>query len=127
MKVIAIMPVLALVACVSTGSPVATTGTPIAGLQQTASVGPLLVTPVRITEDSRCPINAICVWAGRLVIEVQVSDRPGNDRQMVSLTLGQPGVELANGTLSLVAASPAKMADVTVQPGDHRFTFALAR
>lgn len=35
------------------------------------------ISPRKVIEDSRCPINARCVWAGRVLIEVLAS----NDRE----------------------------------------------
>ena len=39
---------------------------------QTASVGLVHVTPIQVIEDSRCPINARCVWAGRTRLSVKI-------------------------------------------------------
>lgn len=52
------------------------------GLNEDIRVGGLLLRPVRVTEDSRCPANANCVWAGRLVLSVRVSGLAGE--QVVS-------------------------------------------
>ena len=45
-------------------------------LGQPTRVGRLVVTPLRVAEDSRCPINARCVWAGRAVVQTRI-DGPG--------------------------------------------------
>ncbi len=55
-----------------------------AGLNETADLGNgLTVTPLQVLEDSRCPADVVCVWAGRLRLRANVS---GED---VEMTLGQ--------------------------------------
>ena len=41
---------------------------PTAGLGETAAVAGLTIRPLRVVEDSRCQINARCVWADRVVL-----------------------------------------------------------
>ena len=109
---------IALAACATvppaSASPTATFG-------QQAVVGPLRVTPLKVVEDSRCPINARCVWAGRLILRVDVR---GSGRR--DLTLGEPQ-SVAGGKLSLVAAEPGKMAGAEGNPPANRFTFEYQR
>jgi uncharacterized Zn finger protein len=48
----------------------------------------LEITFLEVTEDSRCPRNVTCVWAGRAVSLVQVAI--GNDSENIELT--EPGL-----------------------------------
>lgn len=80
------------------------------------------IRPVAVVEDSRCPINARCVWAGRLILTVEIG-RPGGAPQRVNLTLGQPQA-VAGATLTLVASEPAKLAGEGNRPASQ-FTFGL--
>ena len=93
---------------------------PTAGLGETAWANGLHVRPIAIVEDSRCPINAVCVWAGRLVVRSEV--RGGAWRQTRDLELGN-AQHIADGTLTLVAAEPPKQAGVETDPRAYRFTF----
>jgi hypothetical protein len=83
---------------------------------QTATVGPVSVTPLTLLEDSRCPKDVQCVWAGRVRIEASVN---GERREMV---LAQP-IPAAGGSLTMVEVRPEKQAEVTVGPTDYRFRF----
>lgn len=105
---------LALVACITP----ATSATP--GLGQVGLVDGLRVRPLRIVEDSRCPINAVCVWAGRLVVRTEVSG--GAWRQTRDLELGKPQ-HIADGQLTLIGAEPSKVAGSDADPRSYRFTF----
>ena len=66
------------------------------------------VRPVKILEDSRCPIEVTCVWRGRLRIEVTI----GGTRSPRTLFLEDgKAVPFAGGSLMLVGTRPAKRAD----------------
>lgn len=72
-------------------------------------------------EDSRCPSDTQCVWAGRLIVRATVMG--GGWSRQLDLTLGMP-VNVADGSLTLIAASPVRQAND--QPGmqlPYRFTF----
>lgn len=93
----------------------------LVALGHPVAVAGITLTPLRVTEDSRCPINARCVWAGQLVVETQVD---GADwQEVVPLTLGQHG--MAHGYfLELVSGEPGQMAGgPALQPEDYRFRF----
>ncbi|MGD9982434.1 MAG: hypothetical protein AB7H66_00290 [Hyphomonadaceae bacterium] len=71
-----------------------------AGIGETADLGDgLTVRPLEVKEDSRCPGNVTCVWAGRLVVRASVS---GTERE---LTLGQ-SLETPQGAVVFAVARP---------------------
>jgi hypothetical protein len=102
------------------GPPVAPEGSAVA-LGHPVAVADLTITPISVVEDSRCPINARCVWAGRIVVETQVDGAGWQD--VLPLTLGEPGTTRGH-VLNLTSAEPGNMAGgPRVQPEDYRFTF----
>ena len=123
MKAFAILPALALAACAATTPPLQTTGTPTAGLGQTANVDSLLVTPIAIVEDSRCPADVQCIWAGRLVVKTEV--RGGSWTKTLDLTLGV-GSHIADGEITLENAAPEKNSKTPVKPSEYRFTYSFS-
>jgi hypothetical protein len=75
----------------------------------------------RVIEDSRCPLDAQCVWAGRLVVRATVLG--GGWARQLDLTLGKP-VTAANGSLPLVGATPRRwISKQRSKPLPYRFTF----
>jgi hypothetical protein len=86
---------------------------------ETVKIGPMLVQPVALIEDSRCPAGVQCVWAGRLRITAKVD---GSPRQ---LTLGEKSAEL-QGPLTLVEATPTPAKDAPVAPAQYLFGFAAS-
>jgi hypothetical protein len=112
--------VLALVSCSTVPASGGTTGTPTAALGQTAQVGSLRVRPIAVVEDSRCPINAMCVWAGRIVVRTEIRGRRWKQVRDLELRKEQP---IADGQIRLTEAAPSKLADQPIKPWDYRFTF----
>jgi hypothetical protein len=99
--------VLAITACATVPAAAPVRGDRLALLGQATRVGVLVVTPQRVIEDSRCPINARCVWAGRLIVATDVKGNGWQERR--NLTLGEP-VALHGTTLTLTSAEPGKLA-----------------
>lgn len=82
-----------------------TPGVVAAEIGQTADLGGgLTVRPLAIIEDSRCPLNATCLWAGRMRIRALVSGRDSE------LELGQ-SFTASNGVIVFVIASPGPWAE----------------
>lgn len=98
-------------------------GTPV-GLGQAVTVGSIIATPIAVVEDSRCPINARCVWAGRLVVTTRI-DGPGW-RDTADLTLGEPW-STHDVVLALTSGEPGRMAgDGQETPvSAYRFTYEV--
>lgn len=117
MKPLLAIAALALAAC--TSIPPASSS-PTAAIGQTAYVNGLRVRPLSVVEDSRCPQNARCVWAGRLIVRTEVIG--GSWRQTRDLELGKPQ-HIADGALTLVGGSPEKTAGVETDPRAYRFTY----
>lgn len=111
----------ALAGCVSTPPPLAEGP---ARLGQVVYAGGPRVRPVSLVEDSRCPMNARCVWAGRATVRAEVI--LGSGTRTLDLTLGEP-VLVADGQLTLVSVTPERMAgDPKPDPTDYRFAFEFA-
>ena len=84
--------------------------------------GPV-IKPVAVIEDSRCPMNARCVWPGRVRLKMFWVRSRGN--QEFELTLGEP-TPLADGSITLTSVRPDKRTDVVLKPSDYRFSFSFA-
>ena len=94
------------------------------GLGERASFGGgLAAMPVRVVEDSRCPIGVQCVQAGTVRLAVRIEE--GGAARETVLTLEQP-VRLAGGAfLTLAAACPYPRQPGAIRPESYRFHFAL--
>jgi hypothetical protein len=90
-----------------------------AGLNQTADLGGgLRVRPLEVLEDSRCPQNARCVWAGRLRLRVAVEGAGEHE-----ITADEGNVATPHGSFALVAVSPGPWTDLPQGAVPYRFGF----
>ena len=115
-----IVAALGLAACatVPAAAPIRTDG--LAAIGQSTRVGAVVVTPKAVIEDSRCPINARCVWAGRLVLSARIDGKRWHET--ANLTRGQP-YATHGARFALVSAEPGKMAGSPPSPPASLFGF----
>ncbi|MFM5892811.1 MAG: hypothetical protein ACKOQM_00035 [Novosphingobium sp.] len=94
-----------------------------ARLGQWVEVAPgVAVEPLRVIEDSRCPKDVSCVWAGRLVLDARVRDH--GRVQTVKLTLGLPQ-KIRSGRLTLDQVTPDR-GTRRVNARQYRFGLSFA-
>ncbi len=92
----------------------------LAAIGEATRVGTLVVTPQHLVEDSRCPMNARCIWAGRVVVTARIDG--AGWRETKNLILGEP-VETHGRSLTLTSASPDKQTGVEVAEDEYLFGF----
>lgn len=94
-------------------------GTAVA-LRVPVVVGDVVATPMKVVEDSRCPVNARCVWAGRLIVETRIDGAGWRDT--ANITLGE-SYGTHDRVIRLVSGEPNKTTDREVNPSEYRFTY----
>jgi hypothetical protein len=82
----------------------------------------LRIIPLKILTDSRCPMNARCIWAGEVKLRVAIYG--GRRKKVRDITLGKPE-PIADGALTLTNVTPARMTGKTTRSSDYRFTFTF--
>ncbi len=115
---------LALGACATLPAATPVLGEGLARLGEATRVAGLIVTPRAVVEDSRCPVNARCIWAGRVIVRTEVAGRGW--RETFDLTLGQR-VAVHGTTLGLASVEPGRLAGADAPPLDYRFGFEGGR
>ena len=99
-------------------------GNVTARLNEEVQIGDIRVRPLQVVEDSRCPLDVSCVWAGRVRLRVAVS---GAGEPVMEMN--QP-VNVAGGRrLTLVGVAPLNWAHrpAGVDPNEpKRFAFRLS-
>ena len=129
MKLLILTAPLALAACATTAEPpspppVETDGIARAGLNERVYVDGPHVTPLAVLEDSRCPMNVRCVWAGRVRMSIRVD--LGSRSETREIATDEP-IQVADGTLSLVEVAPDRVAgEGDPLPSPYRFGFTFA-
>jgi len=104
--------------------PPGTDGITRLGIGQTGTVDGPKVTPLAVLEDSRCPINARCVWAGQVRLRIRVTLGAGSREH--EIVTGKP-LQIADGQLELVEVEPGRVAgEGSAKPLKYRFGFRFA-
>ncbi|HTN13778.1 MAG TPA: hypothetical protein VL094_03115 [Sphingomonadaceae bacterium] len=128
----ALKPAVLLLAPLALGACTHVQGTPIMDAQQVqpsgtvplgqpVRVGSMVATPLEVAEDSRCPMNARCVWAGRVILVTRIDGAGWSET--VPLTLGEPHGTPKGVTISLTSVSPERVTGKEPVPGEYRFGF----
>ena len=82
------------------------------------------ITPLEVLEDSRCPSDVQCIWAGRVRLRTQLKSGLGTSEQVFEI--GTPITTEAE-TITLTEVSPAPNTQVKFSPSDYRFTFSVEK
>lgn len=84
------------------------------------------ITFVAVTEDSRCPVDVTCVWAGNATVELKVSISDAVDTTVTLNTDLEPrATTIGRHELRLVALAPVPRSDVRIAPGDYTATLRV--
>ena len=118
---------LALSACADIPDAPIVTGTPLSegtsiALMQPVKVGDVVVTPREVVEDSCCPINAICVDPGRLIVRTRIDGAGWRDT--ADLTLGET-FGTHGQVIALVSGEPGRLVGQETPPETYRFSYEL--
>ena len=100
------------------------------GIGQTANIeGEKLVIKFKaVLEDSRCPVNVVCVWAGNGKVELEVHDIDGQNKTVILNTEEEPGsVTLKGHKLTLISLNPPRVDGVSISPGDYSVKLLVER
>jgi hypothetical protein len=80
----------------------------------------------RVSGDSRCPADAICIQGGDAIVHITAID----DDALVDLELhtgSMAPVQYGRYTISLVELQPYPFSSRPIQPGDYRATLKVTR
>ena len=94
---------------------------------ETFAVGDLRLTFQRVENESRCPIDAICVWAGDAEIALRIEQ--GSQAAVAALhTHLEPKQTIWNGyTIQFVSLAPSPSAASPTDPAQYRAQLLVTR
>lgn len=96
--------------------------------EQTAVPGVGAIRFEGVTNDSRCPGDATCIWAGDATVRVVVSASGGASSSYELHTFDLKPVQHLDLTISLEALSPYPFASKgPIPPADYRVTIKIHR
>jgi hypothetical protein len=82
------------------------------------------IRPISVEEDSRCPSDVTCVWAGTVRLKAQIISGMGTSD--VVLSLGQDYV-IYGVRITLTGVTPGKNSKTTIGAKDYRFIFKVVK
>jgi hypothetical protein len=83
----------------------------------------LSVRPQSVVEDSRCAVGVVCIQAGTVRVQAEVTAGNSIPKQEI-LGLNKP-LEIGGKTLTLVGVKPDKHAGEQIAPSSYLFTFSV--
>ena len=94
---------------------------------ETVAVGDLTLTFQRVESDSRCPIDAVCVWSGDAEIALRIQQ--GTQAAVAALhTNLEPRRTVWNGyTIQFVSLAPSLSSSTPVDPSQYRAQLLVER
>lgn len=91
---------------------------------ETKALQGIEIKPTRIIEDSRCPLDVQCIWAGQLVVEVLL--KSGTRFQTIQMKTGV-GRVYSGKTIVLSSALPLKKAGEEIKKEEYVLTFVIEK
>lgn len=98
------------------------------GHQKRAAKSDITIKFISVTEDSRCPTDTNCVWAGNATIEVLISDKHGGSKKAVmNTTRGQLGDQYNGWAIYLSGLTPMPKGGKAIEQKSYVATFTITR
>lgn len=110
--------------CPATTTPASESGTVKARIGQKVMVGNISITPIAVVDDSRCPRDVQCIWAGTVHLRAALGSGLGSSEMTFELGTAIT-TEAESITLSEVA--PAKSSGTDISPSEYVFTFSVEK
>lgn len=90
------------------------------GATATCTCDSLSVKFQKVVEDSRCPSDVECVWAGRIVIELEVVIDGVAQTVTLSSENNEEPATVGNYVITMGAVTPYPVSTVVIQPGEYK-------
>lgn len=91
-------------------------------LGELGSVEAVSITPLEVLEDSRCPVDVQCIWAGTVRLRATLASGLGTADQV--FPLGET-ITTEVEEVTLVEVRPAPRSTVTIKDSEYRFVFKV--
>lgn len=84
----------------------------------------ITVTPKSIVSDYRCPLNVQCIQAGKVHVNVTLSN---GTKELTRVFYSGESFTFDMVSITLVAVNPQRLTTAAIAPGDYRFVFAAQK
>ena len=94
---------------------------------ESVTLNDLRLTFRSVEGDSRCPIDAVCVWAGDAEIALKIEQAGKAAVAALHTTLDPKKTEWNGYTIQLVSLAPAPKSTAQIDPADYRAEILVTR
>jgi len=95
--------------------------------QKTIAKSKLTIKFISLVEDSRCPTNANCVWAGNAKIQIKVSKGKESKTFELNTKLEPKIVMFAGYEIKLTDLNPKPATNIRISRNGYTATFSISR
>ncbi len=98
-------------------------------VNQTSSINGLVITPLDILEDSRCPVDVNCIQAGRVVVRTRLATASSTTNVDMTYqgSYDQYVIATDGSTVKITAVLPIKYSGQNYSLPDYRVTYQVTR
>jgi predicted deacylase len=100
------------------------TGEMVLGVGRTKQFGNLKITLDSIVQDSRCPVDVTCVWAG--LVEAKIKITNGSKSETVKISSVQEPYLFEGFKISIISVAPFPESGKPIASGEYLVTFKIA-
>ena len=97
------------------------------GKQKTVTKDKIKIQFVSLVEDSRCPTDTECVWAGNAKIKIKVSSRRGSEMFEINTNTGARGASFNGYAINLTSLTPAPATNIRINKNGYTAAFEISR
>lgn len=97
-------------------------------VRERAQLGDLQIRFIGVPEDSRCPLDVECVWAGNAKIVLGVSLKDSDETVITINSTVDPQEALYAGyRIRFVSLKPERFSERLINPAEYRVTLIVSR
>jgi hypothetical protein len=99
------------------------------GQQKSAAKGEVVLKFISVTDDSRCPTDTNCIWAGNAVVHVKISNGHGGGSKtaVMNTTTGPKGDQFNGWAIYLTSLTPEPKSGKKIDQKGYVATFEVRR
>ena len=97
------------------------------GQRKSVRNGEFTIKFVSVTEDSRCPVDANCIWAGNAKVQVKITGARGSKTMVMNTNAGPTGDQFDGWAIYLTELTPAPKSSSKIKPKAYKATFSIKR